>query len=217
VSRPANNPPTTTGRGRHHWWLAAAGVVLVVAGALAWSGQEPGAGMAVRDSPAASEPASPAAAAPREAVPARAVPGAPRRVVIPRLHVDAPVHPVKAPGGTLVPPSDPQRLGWWAAGARPGDRTGSALVTGHTVHTGGGALDALEMLQRGDRLTVRTDRDRIRYAVRRVAVYAKGSLARQAERLFSQDVPGRLVLITCEDWDGSRYLSNVVVTATPVS
>jgi hypothetical protein len=23
------------------------------------------------------------------------------------------------------------------------------------------------------------------------------------------------VLITCEDWDGSRYLSNVVVTATP--
>jgi hypothetical protein len=53
--------------------------------------------------------------------------------------------------------------------------------------------------------------------VRRVAVYAKGSLARQAERLFSQDVPGRLVLITCEDWDGSRYLSNVVVTATPVS
>ena len=35
--------------------------------------------------------------------------------------------------------------------------------------------------------------------------------------MFSQDVPGRLVLITCEDWDGSRYLSNVVVTATPVA
>jgi len=30
-------------------------------------------------------------------------------------------------------------------------------------------------------------------------------------------VPGRLVLITCEDWDGERYLSNVVVTATPVA
>jgi hypothetical protein len=24
-----------------------------------------------------------------------------------------------------------------------------------------------------------------------------------------------LVLLTCADWDGARYLSNVVVTATP--
>jgi hypothetical protein len=23
------------------------------------------------------------------------------------------------------------------------------------------------------------------------------------------------VLVTCEDWDGTRYLSNVVVVATP--
>ena len=83
------------------------------------------------------------------------------------------------------------------------------------MHTGGGALDDLETLQRGDRVTVRTDRGRVRYAVRSVAVYAKGSLAKQAERLFSQDVPGRLVLITCEDWDGQRYRSNIVVIATP--
>ena len=212
MSGPASSTETTTGRGRHHWWLAAAGVVLVLVGALAWSAQGPGAGAPLGD---VSSPASPAsAAAPRE-VRARWVPGAPRRVVIPPLGVDAPVRPVKAPGGTLIPPSDPQQLGWWAAGARPGDRRGSALVTGHTVHTGGGALDDLETLRRGDRLTVVTDRGRIRYAVRSVAVYAKGSLAKQAERLFSQDVPGRLVLITCEDWDGSRYLSNVVVTATP--
>jgi hypothetical protein len=36
------------------------------------------------------------------------------------------------------------------------------------------------------------------------------------ERLFSQEAPGRLVLITCEDWDGTAYRSNVVVTAQPV-
>jgi hypothetical protein len=52
--------------------------------------------------------------------------------------------------------------------------------------------------------------------VRTVRVYDKGSVARDAKRLFSQDVPGRLVLVTCEDWDGERYLSNVVVTAAPV-
>jgi hypothetical protein len=50
-----------------------------------------------------------------------------------------------------------------------------------------------------------------------VHIYSKGSLAQRAERVFSQDVPGRLVLITCEDWDGERYLSNVVVTAAPRS
>ena len=50
-----------------------------------------------------------------------------------------------------------------------------------------------------------------------VRVYDKGSVARDAKRLFSQDVPGRLVLVTCEDWDGERYLSNVVVTAAPAA
>ena len=28
--------------------------------------------------------------------------------------------------------------------------------------------------------------------------------------------PGRLVLITCEDWNGTTYLSNAVVFADPV-
>ena len=53
------------------------------------------------------------------------------------------------------------------------------------------------------------------YAVRSTEVLGKGDLARRAEELFDQGVPGRLVLITCEDWNGSEYLSNVVVTATP--
>ena len=160
--------------------------------------------------------ATPETGTTREATPARWEPGAPRRVVIPRLGVRAPVVPVAAPGGTLVPPSDPQRLGWWAGGARPGAARGSALVTGHTVHTGGGALDNLERLRGGDAVTVRTDRGTIHYEVRRVAVYSKGSVARHARRLFSQTVAGRLVLVTCEDWDGERYLSNVVVVAAPV-
>jgi sortase (surface protein transpeptidase) len=137
--------------------------------------------------------------------------------VIPALHVDAPVVPVHAPGRTLVPPSDPSRLGWWVDGAEPGARRGSALVAGHTVHTGGGALDDLETLRPGEPLVVRTDHGTIHYVVRHVHVYAKGRIAADARRLFSQRVPGRLVLLTCEDWNGSRYLSNVVVTATPRS
>jgi LPXTG-site transpeptidase (sortase) family protein len=209
-----SKPSTTTGRGRHHWWWAAVGVALVVGGWFAWTHQASGPydGRLT----GGTDPTAQVVAPVREAVAARPKPGAPRQVVVRRLGVSAPVLPIKAPGGTLIPPSDPQELGWWAAGARPGDRRGSALVTGHTVHDGGGALDDLETLVRGDAVRVRTDRGWIRYAVRTVRVYDKGSVARDAERLFSQDVPGRLVLVTCEDWDGAHYLSNVVVTAVPV-
>jgi hypothetical protein len=51
--------------------------------------------------------------------------------------------------------------------------------------------------------------------VQDVEVYRKGTLARRAADLFSQEVDGRLVLLTCEDWDGAAYRSNVVVVARP--
>jgi Sortase domain len=142
-------------------------------------------------------------------------PAVPRRVVIDRLGMDAPVLPISTVGNALTPPSDPQQLGWWSAGARTGAARGSALVTGHTVHTGGGAMDNLERMRPGDRVTVYTSRGTIPYDVRSVDVFGKGSIARHAQRLFSQEVRGRLVLVTCEDWDGTRYLSNVVVMAKP--
>ena len=89
------------------------------------------------------------------------------------------------------------------------------LVTGHTVHNGGGALDDLEQLEVGDQATVRTRAMDLTYVVTSVRIYGKGKLAREAATIFSQEVPGRLVLITCEDWTGSEYLSNVVVVAEP--
>lgn len=208
------------GLGHRSVWLAAAGVVLVAAGGFAWFTQAPS-GQAAQTgdgSPALSSPqatGTPDTGTVAEPVRAKWEPGAPRQVKIPALGVEARVIAVKAPGRTLVPPSDPQRLGWWADGAKPGAQRGSALVTGHTVHTGGGALDDLEDLVRGDRLVVRTDKGTIGYVVQRVRIYSKGSLADHAQRIFSQEVEGRLVLITCEDWDGARYLSNVVVIATP--
>jgi len=142
--------------------------------------------------------------------------GPPRRLVVPRLGLDAPVIRISAPAGVLVPPSDPQTLGWWRDGAVPGAAKGAALVTGHTVHTGGGAFDDLDTLRRGDRVVVRTRKGRIEYAVSAVTVYRKASLARDAKRVFRQTGPGRLVLVTCEDWNGSAYLSNAVVLADPV-
>jgi hypothetical protein len=192
--------------------IAAAGFALAAAGAFAWWSQPTG---AVSADPGAEPQRAPLTGTTAKPHVARWEPGAPRRLRIPALHVDAPVIPVHAPGRTLVPPSDPTTLGWWADGAEPGAARGSALVAGHTVHTGGGALDDLEDVRPGDRISVRTDRGDIRYVVRSVHVYRKGRIADRAGQLFSQRVPGRLVVLTCEDWDGERYLSNVVVTATP--
>lgn len=141
--------------------------------------------------------------------------GRPVRIDIPALDVSAGVVPLTATGGELVPPSDPQLLGWWADGAEPGALTGTALLSGHTVSTGGGALDLLHELRPTDRFTVRTAEGRIHYEVVRVAVYSKPALARASERVFSQQVPGRLVLVTCTDYDGAEYLSNTVVVAAP--
>lgn len=217
----------TTGRGRSRasqWLVPVAAAALVVGGTVWWV-SEPGQPVTVTEAPATdssdagSGPGAspdPSVATTSEAVPAPRRAGAPVRLRIPDLGVDAPVQPVSAPDRTLIPPADPQRLGWWADGARPGDREGSALVTGHTVHTGGGALDDLEEVEQGAPIMVRTDKGTLRYVVKQVRVYDKGRLADDAERLFSQDVRGRLVVITCEDWDGTRYLSNVVVTAVPI-
>lgn len=143
-------------------------------------------------------------------------PGIPRRLVVPRLGVDASVVPISAPGGVLLPPSDPQTLGWWRDGARPGAARGGALITGHTVSTGGGAFDDLETLRRGDEVRVRTSDRVLRYEVTGMRIYRKARIARDAEQLFSQTVPGRLVLITCEDWNGSYYESNAVIFADRV-
>ena len=207
--------------------LLVAGLVLVLAGGAAWWAQRPTSASTPAPTtggqPTPSEATTPA---PQEVVEpvtlpraqrVRTEPGAPQQLQVPALSIDAPVIPIGAPGGVLTPPADPQTLGWWADGARPGASQGSALVTGHTVHTGGGAMDDLEQLEPGDRVWMTTGRGRIGYSVQQVNVLGKGELAERAQTIFDQEVPGRLVLITCEDWDGVDYLSNVVVTATPIA
>jgi LPXTG-site transpeptidase (sortase) family protein len=208
-----------TERGRLSW-VAAFGLALLVGGSYLYLRDSDVVAGAEPSAPTTSPTARPHAPKSTEGeVISRlerpdARPGVPREVTINALGVDDDVIPIAAEGSTLVPPSDPQVLGWWSAGARAGD-PGSTLITGHTVHTGGGALDDLEQVEPGDEITVRTGKGVIRYEATRVKVFSKGTLAEDADRVFSQSSPQRLVLITCEDWNGYQYLSNVVVTARP--
>ena len=139
--------------------------------------------------------------------------GVPLSLIVPRLRVEVPVIKIKIVKGVLVPPSDPTVVGWWAKGARPGAAWGGALLTGHTMHLGGGVFDDLEKLRARDHVRVQTRNGVLRYTVSGVTIYRKASLAKDAARAFSQTVPGRLVLVTCEDWNGWMYLSNTVVFA----
>ena len=36
------------------------------------------------------------------------------------------------------------------------------------------------------------------------------------EKIFAQTGAGRLVVITCDDWDGKAWRSNIVTIAAPV-
>ena len=211
-----------SGRRRHRLAtvaLAVLGAALVLVGVTRWhddAAHRDGAASALTTTTAPAPALAPATARVPQEVQAPRRPGAPRGVRLPTLGVSAPVVPVRSVGRTLVPPSDPSMLGWWADGARPGARRGSALIAGHTVHGAAkGALDDLDRLRAGDPVTVTTDGRTVRYRVVRVQVFSKGRIARQAAQLFTQSGRGRLVLLTCADWDGSGFLSNVVVTARP--
>lgn len=141
--------------------------------------------------------------------------GAPDRIEIPALGVAVRVVPVGLEAGRLVPPADPQVVGWWKGGAVPGAETGTAILTGHTVSGGGGAFNDLTDLRRGDRVTIDTASGRIRYSVVEVVYYPKAELARLSATLFSQTVPGRLVLSTCSNFDGRDFRGNTLAFATP--
>jgi LPXTG-site transpeptidase (sortase) family protein len=199
--------------------LAAAGVALVFVGTDLWTDDgDPAApahtgALAVPiPSSGASEPVTELKAVRPVADPAA---GVPTGLSVPRLGIEAEVLPITVQDGILEPPSDARDVGWDTATARAGSAYGGTVITGHTVHTGGGALDELNDLRHGDAVRVTTVRGGIDYLVTDVMRVSKQAMVNQIPRLFSADVPGRLVLITCTDWNGSEYLSNTVVFADP--
>jgi LPXTG-site transpeptidase (sortase) family protein len=142
-------------------------------------------------------------------------PGAPQRLDLPSIGVSALVTPIGTEGaGTLVPPSDYTTVGWWSVGVEPGDGYGTTIIAGHTVHTGGGALDNLGDVSVGDQVLLERARQDLAYDVTSVTTYRKGTLALHAGRIFDQTGPERLAVVTCGDWNGEVYLSNVVVIAS---
>jgi sortase (surface protein transpeptidase) len=78
-------------------------------------------------------------------------------------------------------------------------------------------MDDLGDLEPGDRVRVRSRRGTLIYETTRVRDYTTEQVAEHAYDLFGQDrEEGRLVLVTCTDWDGKVYRSNTIVFADPI-
>ena len=136
---------------------------------------------------------------------------------IPRIDVAAPVVPIQSnENRVLLPPRDPSTAGWWSDGAAPGAPEGSAVLVGHTVRNdGGGIFDDIGILRSGDTIEVEGSHTARTYRVQSVDVLSKDEVARNAEQIFTQSGPGRLVVITCDDWDGTAWRSNIITVASP--
>jgi len=156
-------------------------------------------------------PLSPAAAARTTAV--ATGPGAPTRVVIPAIGVDAVVDPLGLrPDGHVEVPATFDRVGWYAGSAAPG-APGATVLLGHIDSTTGPAVFyRLGRLRPGDEIVVdRADVAITRFVVDRVAQFP-------TRRFPTADVYGptpapALRLITCAGPFHGRYRDNLVVFA----
>jgi hypothetical protein len=134
----------------------------------------------------------------------------------------APVDPAGVGAdGALEVPADPSRVGWWDGGALVGEPFGSVVLAGHldSLRYGMGVLVELRNLRIGDVVLVTGPGRSQRFRVTETWAVPKAQLGTTAEA-FRQDIPNRLVLITCAgpyDHVAHAYPDNLVVVATPIA
>jgi Sortase domain len=203
---------------RHPVVSVVAGIVLVGSGLLLTL-VPPRADAPDLPPPAAAE--SPAPAPPRPApLPGPLAAPAPTAVTLPGTPHPVPLVPVGVlPNRALELPDRPSVLGWYAAGAVPGEPGGTVVVAGHvdSAEFGAGPLRGLLDLRTGDPVEV-TDAagGTHRYAVASRTTYRKADLPTE---LFRPDGPPQLALVTCGgafDRRTGQYADNVVVIAAPL-
>lgn len=150
--------------------------------------------------------------------------GEPVQLKVPSIDIDAPVVPIEMDRTRILsPPADVKKVGWWKRSAEPGAKEGQTLITGHSVRLGDGVMDRLGDVKRGATVQVvgtkkgtKSSHQVASYLVQSVFVYSRKEVAAHSADLFGQNHhPRRLVLVTCTDWDGQEYRSNIIVYALP--
>jgi len=147
--------------------------------------------------------------------------GAPVRITIPSIAVDAAIERVTlAADGSMDVPKRSLDAAWYALGPRPGE-TGSATIAGHVDWVNGAAavFADLHMLRAGDKIMVEDDGGGvISFVVRESRKY---DAAADATNVFaSNDGKAHVNLITCAGaWDKStqQYSERLVVFTDKVT
>jgi LPXTG-site transpeptidase (sortase) family protein len=145
-------------------------------------------------------------------------PATPVKLIVPSLKMHAAIRPIEVNSSNVLdPPSNVREVGWWRRSVRPGVDHGQTVLTGHTVHDGGGVMDRLGKLHDGDVVRVVTPKGAMVYRTTKVLTLTKAQLAQRSGELFGQTRPSnRLVLVTCTGWTGQDYTSNIIVFAKPL-
>jgi LPXTG-site transpeptidase (sortase) family protein len=148
--------------------------------------------------------------------------GAPVRVRLAGIDIDAPVVPVGVDDrGRMAVPLNVATVGWYHFGPGPGATSGSVVLSGHVDdrEQGLGAFHRLADLAAGDPVTVaRDDGTVLGYRVRTIERVGKADLP--LAQVFARDGPPRLTLVTCGgafDRSAGVYTQNVIVTAEPAN
>lgn len=147
-----------------------------------------------------------------------AKPSTPELLIVPDINLKSKIIPISIDADRVLhPPADASEVGWWRRSSKPGSLKGQTLLTGHTLHNGGGVMNRLGELKPGALVQIRTARGIVDYEAYKIFVFTKEQLAANAEELFTQKrKKNRLVLVTCTGWTGSDYTSNIIVFAHPV-
>lgn len=139
----------------------------------------------------------------------------PKRLVIPKINIDAAVQSVGiTPQGIMGVPSNIADVGWFDLGPFPGEK-GSAVIAGHLNGKNGdaGVFAHLDKLHKGDTLYVETNTGQtIAFIVKKSRLYSPG----YANTVFSPNGKAHLNLITCDGtWNSKKesYSKRLVVFA----
>jgi sortase (surface protein transpeptidase) len=145
-------------------------------------------------------------------------PAPPSRLAIPSIGVETELERLAVrDDGTLAPPDDFGRAGWFAEGPAPGER-GPAVIVGHIDSRDGPAVfHRLAELRAGDLVEVtRTEGTSIRFAV--TDTYEAAKDAFPTEAVYGPTAGPTLRLVTCTgafDRASRHYVSNLIVYAEP--
>jgi hypothetical protein len=128
---------------------------------------------------------------------------------------------VRADDGSLQIPDDPDVVGWWTGGALAGEPYGGTVIAGHVDSRvyGLGFLAEMRGVRVGQVVVVSNARRSVTYRITGVTSVPQARLAADTD-VFAQNVPHRLVLITCGGPFNTKthhYTENIIVTATPVA